>query len=273
LGVATVSIIIFQGIASGVFRGKWLISLSPVFPIIVQFVFGGLLSVVFVYYFRSAELLVSWPLIILLGSLMAGNELWKKRLEQLDFQVTVLFLLLLFFSIFAVPLLFGTISAVIFLLSVSISIITLGIFLAVLSRVAWDLLKARAFSLFFMQIFVCTIIVALYFLNVLPPIPLVTRADGVYHALHRDVSGDYVGNTEGVSWGISHFPYLSSLIFHRAPNEPIYFYSAVYAPTQIHTPIVHVWQNWDSGSGGWTTSSRIEFPIAGGRGGRISRVF
>ena len=34
---------------------------------------------------------------------------------------------------------------------------------------------------------------------------------------------------------------------------------------KLRTPIIHLWQYWNTQSGEWQTSSRISFPINGGR--------
>ncbi len=262
---ATISILVVQGVASNKIRIPWVVALAPIFSLITQFIFGGLLSIVFVYYFRSAEIFVSWPIVILLGSLMAGNELWRKRHAQLEFQVTVLFILFLFFSIFVVPLVVGAMGTKIFLLSVLVSIVMLGILLVLLSSVAWGVLRERALKLFIMLSSSALLVVGLYFINLLPPIPLVVRADGVYHSLLRDTSGEYVGGKEEETWKQRYLSLLYPPEYHRLPGEPIYFYSAVYAPTQLHTPIVHLWQYWDESESEWVTSSRIGFTMSGGR--------
>lgn len=264
-GIAGFAILISQAIVSSKIRMTWMIKIAPIFPVISQFVFGGLLSVVFVYYFRSAALSVSWPLVILLGSLMAGNELWKKHFARLEFQVTVLFLLFLFFSIFAVPLVFGEISTKIFLISVAFSISIMGIFIVLLSGVAWGALKERAIRLFAMLSSAALLIVVLYFTNIFPPIPLVVRADGVYHSLVRNAAGEYIGGKEEKTWKQRFFSFWYPPEYHRTQGEPLYFYSAVYAPTQLRTPVVHVWQYRDELRGEWVTTSRVQFPMSGGR--------
>lgn len=264
-GIAVIALLFSQAITTNKIRTPWLVRVSPLFPLIIQFVFGGLLSIIFVYYFRSASLSVSWPLVLLLGALMAGNELWRKRLEQLEFQVTVLFLLFLFFSIFTIPLLVGSIGTMMFLLSVLVSIGMLWLLLLLLSVVAFGALKKKIYRLFFMPSFSALLVVALYFANILPPIPLVTRADGVFHSLGRNAAGEYVGGQEDETWRQRYLSTWYPPVYHRLPGESIYFYSAVYAPVQLHTPIIHLWQYQDAASGRWIDAARVEFPMSGGR--------
>ena len=161
--ITIILLFLSQAIAGGKIHTGIFVRVAPVYPLIMQFLIGGLFSVVFVYYFRSSSLAVSWPLTILLGLFLAGNEIWKKRLEKLEFQIGVLFILFLFFSIFSVPLLFGTIGTAIFLFSVGFSIVMMGALLVSLASVAWGELKENALKLFFMLSFSALIVVGFYF--------------------------------------------------------------------------------------------------------------
>jgi hypothetical protein len=263
-GIIGALLLLSQAVLSGKLRLPFVKRMLPVFAVVVQLLFGALLSVVFVYYFRSSALAVSWPLLFLLGVLFAGNEIWKKQLERLEFQLTVLFMLFLFFSIFTVPLFFGAIGTSIFVLSVTFSVIVMGIFIVLLTTVAFAELKQRAFRLFFLLFTSALLVVGLYMLDILPPIPLVTRADGVYHALSKDSAGVYLATAEQVGWKERYFPLFYPVEYHRTLDEPVYFYSAVYVPTVLRTPIVHDWQQWSS-DGGWQSISRVTFPVSGGR--------
>ena len=231
----------------------------------MQFIFGGLLSTIFVYYFRSSSLFVSWPLVILLGALLAGNEIWQKRFIQLDFQVTILFILFLFYAIFTVPLVFGEISARMFLISVAFALSMLGGYIIILSSIAIKALQRSAVKLLISLCATAAVFVACYFMNIIPPIPLVTRSDGVYHSVTRDSAGGYLGVSERPNWKERYLSFLNPAVYHRTQHEPVYFYSAVYAPAALTTPITHLWQYWDVTTSEWTNAGKIEFPISGGR--------
>ena len=55
-------------------------------------------------------------------------------------------------------------------------------------------------------------------------------------------------------------------IFHATPGASVYAYSAIFSPTSLNTKIVHEWQFYEP-KRGWTTMSRVELPVRGGRGG------
>ena len=59
---------------------------------ILQFFFGGILSTYLVFYFRSADLSVSWPFILFLGLAFWANEALKRHFVRLSFQVALFFL-------------------------------------------------------------------------------------------------------------------------------------------------------------------------------------
>jgi hypothetical protein len=103
----------------------------------------------------------------------------------------------------------------------------------------------------------------LYFTHLIPPIPLALRTAGVYHLVTKGPSGNYTGEGEPRTW--KEVVGLAVPVFHRAEGESIYFYSAVFTPVQITTPIVHDWEYQNTSSGTWTSLSRVTFPISGGR--------
>jgi hypothetical protein len=49
------------------------------------------------------------------------------------------------------------------------------------------------------------------------------------------------------------------------PGEPVYCFTAVFAPTRLQSRIVHVWERLDEASGEWAESDRIGYDIVGGR--------
>src|SRR6185369_10909742 len=59
---------------------------------IIQFVFGGVLSTYLVFYFRSSDISVSWPFLLILALCFWANESLKRQFVRLSFQVALLFL-------------------------------------------------------------------------------------------------------------------------------------------------------------------------------------
>src|ERR1035437_7251627 len=99
---------------------------------ILQFFFGGLLSTFLVFYFRSADIFVTWPFILLLAIAFIANESLKRHYIRFSFQISLFFLSLYSFSIFLVPVMLHQIGPKIFLLSGLISLAFITIFIGVL---------------------------------------------------------------------------------------------------------------------------------------------
>jgi len=230
---------------------------------ILQFCFGGLLSTFLVFYFRSGSLWASWPFLLILVAAFLANESLNRHYSRLDFQVSFFFLSLLSFAIFIVPVVLHWMGPLVFLLSGGLSLVMFWLFLAVL-RIAAPVSVARGRSLLFVSvggIFLAVNI--LYFFNLIPPIPLSLRDAGVEHSVSRNADGNYVVESEPSRW-LGYFRLADE--FHCVPGEPVYAYTAVFSPTSLHTDIVHGWQFYD-GRRGWTTTSRVDLPLSGGRGG------
>lgn len=262
--VATASILFFN-ITSVTTTTGFFGSVRSLVPLAMQFAFGGLFSGFFIFYTQSASLATSWPFLLLLLLLLIGNEVLKKRYSRFVFQVSMLFFVLFSYLIFFFPILLHEISARVFVLSGVVSLLAIGALLGLLLRVMpareqeWKkTLTASIGGIFlFVNIF--------YFANIIPPIPLSLKEAGVYHSVTRTVDNAYMVSYEQNKWPL--FFGQTSSTFHKNPGEWVYFYSSVFAPTDLDTNIFHSWQYYDESTGKWKEWSRIGFPITGGRDG------
>ncbi|HWU54473.1 MAG TPA: DUF2914 domain-containing protein, partial [Rhizomicrobium sp.] len=101
-----------------------------------------------------------------------------------------------------------------------------------------------------------------YFLRVLPPLPLVLTDAGVYHEVKRVGSGYQAAQEdEPPEWQAL---FGTHAIMHVQKGAKLYLYNAVFAPHGLNTRIVHVWQ-WLDPAKGWQTQQRIPVDIRGGR--------
>jgi hypothetical protein len=102
----------------------------------------------------------------------------------------------------------------------------------------------------------------MYFLNIIPPIPLALKESGVYHQVER-VNGNYIVSYEPSTW----YRFWSdwSPVFHWVPGEPVYNFTAIFAPTDIETEIRHRWSYYDTNKEEWVVKDVLSYPMAGGR--------
>ena len=80
-------------------------------PYILQYALGGLFSGFVIFYSRSGTIIQSWPFLIVLLSLLVGNEMFKERYERFVFRIGIYFVALFSFFIFFIPVLIGKMGA------------------------------------------------------------------------------------------------------------------------------------------------------------------
>jgi Protein of unknown function (DUF2914) len=229
--------------------------------VFVQFSFGGLFGRFFIYYSRSGSFATSWPLLIVFLSLLIGNEFAKKYYTRLLLQISFFFVALFAFLIFFIPILVNHVNVWVFLLSGAVSLLVMRGFLKVLTRLIPERMKHSRLHIFLAVGGIFLAINILYFANIIPPIPLAVREAGAYHSIVRTGSNYQVG-AEETKW----YNFFKTRTVHIVSGEAVYLYSAIFAPTNFDTSIVHKWERYDDTQKKWLDVSQVTFPIIGGRG-------
>jgi len=231
---------------------------------ILQFFFGGLLSTYLVFYFRSADLMTSWPFILILVLAFWANESLKRHYARLSFQISLFFLSLYSFAIFLLPVVLHSIGSKIFLLSGLLSLILISLLIYIIKVWSGEKFRQSKKIIIFSISAICVLMNVLYFTNIIPPIPLSIKDDGVFHSIQRDGAGNYVASWEDHGlWG-----YLTLYKdIHVSQYAPVYVYSAVFSPTSLNTEIIHRWQYLNSSTDKWVDKELVSLPLIGGREG------
>lgn len=229
-------------------------------PFAAQFAFGGMFSGFLIFYSQAGSLVASWPFLTLILGLLVANEFLRSYQQRLTYQSVLLFFCLFTFSIYAVPIVLGSMSALIFELSGFVALALFAGFVALLYLVDAKRVRLSLVSITSWVLTVYALITALYFSNILPPIPLALKDIGIYHSVVRSGS-DYVVQTEESTW----HERLTGVTRRVPTGTTLYAYSSVFAPTKLSTNIVHRWERYEGGS--WVTASTIPFGISGGRDG------
>jgi len=232
-------------------------------PFVAQFAFGGMFSGFLIFYSQSGSLIASWPFMALILALIITNEFLRSYHTRLAFQTTLLFFCLFSFAIYTVPIFMGTMGGSIFIASGLLALAAVLAFIGFLALIGFARVR-EAWKRMTIGIGVVYVVInALYFTNILPPIPLALKTIGVYHHVEK-VGETYTAQSETASWW--NIPFLRPKIT-VGPNESLFVYSSVFAPTKLQTSVVHEWQYYDASKSLWVTASTIWFPIAGGRDG------
>ncbi len=233
-------------------------------PIIMQFAFGGLLSNFVVFYSRSATLGANWPFLLFLGVMFVGNEFIEKRYQRFGLQMSILFISIFSFSIFYVPIVVNRIGDLVFLASGLVSLLLITFILWLFGKVIPYRVRASRRVLMRSIPAIFLLINIMYFTNLIPPLPLSLKEMGVFHSVERTEDGRYSVKFEDKKW-YDFFEQFET--YHHINSERVYVYSAVFAPTDLRTKILHHWQYYDAEMGTWKSADKLQFPIYGGRDG------
>lgn len=240
-------------------EGKTLRYIRISVPLVIQFLFGALLSASFVFYFFSGNLFVSWPFFAPLIILMVSNDIFRQYYLRPTVQISVYFFILFSLTSIIIPFAFRNIGVSIFLLSGMVSVLLIFGYIALLGPFIPDIKRERrrltisiAVIFFFMN--------GLYFLNIIPPIPLALRDTSVAHDVVRSGSS-YQLLVEDESWWQRMVP---GERIHQDASGKIFVYSAIFAPRDLVTTIIHHWQWYDKIQREWVTSDNLAFEITGG---------
>lgn len=223
-----------------------------------QFIFGNLFSGLTVFYIKSASFYASWPFLLLLFGGMIATEYFKKQYTQFIVQISTLYLLLFTYSIVVVSLVLKAINVYTFIMSGLVSLICMSGYIYIFKKIVPSVVFKKIKSISIVIISIYLIITLFYFLNFIPPIPLVLKDSGIYKSVSR-VEGEYIFSNFKSHLSLPSF----EQEYYVSKKTPVYFYSAIYAPVKFKQTIVHQWQKKDS-DGDWITISTVVFPISGG---------
>lgn len=227
---------------------------------LVHFLFGSLLNLYTIYFFKSSSLLVSFSFMTFLVVVLLANESRRFKALGLPFKFALLSLCVLSFSAHVVPIFVGSIGTGVFLLSMLLGCLPLvglawGIGAAGPDRFRWArrqiLVPAGIVLLGFLT---------LYLFRIIPPVPLSIPFIGVYHAVERSEQG-YRLSHERPLWRFWHN---GDQAFSAQPGDRVYVFFRIFSPTRFADQVVMRWSRRDEARG-WQPSDAIPINIVGGR--------
>jgi hypothetical protein len=219
--------------------------------LLLQFLFGSLLSALFILYFRSASHLMAIAWTSGLALLLIANEFLEDHYKRLTLSWALLgFCAILLFN-FSVPFVIGSIHATWFYCSTLIGALLIH----------WlHERSGRAGRILFVWI-IAGVLSAAYLLDAIPPVPLVKRDMQIGIQL-ESVDGKISLMAERPPiWAL--WNQLDEQI-HVPAGEKLYCVSSVFAPIGLKTKLFHRWEFKDAKQG-WVTMSHIGFDLEGGR--------
>ena len=240
---------------------RLLVRARPYYPMAAQFLLGGLFSAYAVFYSKSATLTRTGIFFGVLVVLLVGNEFLHDRLSNLRLLVALYALACFSFFTFFLPVMIGTMGTWVFLLGAIVSaVVTLRVVHLIYHRNP-ERSQKEALMVGAPAVALICLLVGFYFLNWIPPVPLSMKFGGMYREVHKQ--NDHFVLSYDRPW---------YQVWKRSQNpfpadEPIYCFTAVFAPVALDTTVFHHWYFRANGSKTFTHADRIPIKIAGGREG------
>ena len=259
----TVVIYLYNLADDGKWKNTWLERYEDYLPLAIQFFFGGLSSAYVVYYFRSVSASKTASFFILLVILLLTNELLKKRIANKYLQFSVYFFISFTFFSFIIPVFISDMNTVIFLfsglISLSLTIVFITFIYNVSSSTRQEIVYGKLLALI---ISIYVIINLFYFLKLIPPVPLAMAEGVVAHSLEKR-DNKYIVTYEAAEW--YKFWRKHSVTYIYNPDERVYVFTSIFAPTDLNKGILHRWKWYNKTTKAWEKVEDIGYDINGGR--------
>lgn len=224
-------------------------SRAPYF--LLQFLFGSLLSALFILYFKSSSHWLAWLMSLLLASLLIGNEFLENHYRRFTISWALFGLCAMLLFNFSLPFLLGSVLSIWFYLSTLLG--------AVFAYWLYTKTPDNIGSIWPVSVIAGLLMLA-YAADMIPPVPLVKRDIAMAYAIEK-VNGNYQLSQQKSPWWkfwrkISDDLYVTS-------GQKIYCFSTIFAPAGLKTKLFHDWQRHTKQ--GWVLQSRASFTVSGGR--------
>ena len=222
--------------------------------LLLQFLFGGLFSALFIFYIKSANHLLALLYCIFLGTLLIANEFIHDKYRRFTLTWTLFGLCTILLLNFVLPFIVGSVHFVWFYISTFA-----GVGLTLLLRSITPAQPGKVGPVWLVAI----LLAVAYPLDIIPPVPLVKRDLKMGVALEKSPD-QYLLTYEKSSWLQPWRLFNDEL--HLAADGRLYCVSSVFAPSGLKTRLYHHWQYYDQ-KVGWQEAGRIGFDMTGGRDG------
>jgi len=243
--------------------GRMSLWLKKYTPIVMQYAFGGLLSGMLIFYGRSGDWIASAPFLLLILGVILGNEFVGKRSDRLVYNIALYFIGMFSYIVLVIPVILGQMGDLIFIFSGVIALLIVIVVVQVLYKIIPQFMRINTKRVVATIGFIYIGFNALYFTNVIPPIPLSLTALEIEQSVTRLSNGNYSIVSETQPW-YRNIPFARKEI-HPTGNS-IACFARVYAPTKLETEIFHRWE-YKNAAGDWVERFRLGYPISGANTG------
>lgn len=256
---------VYNRIPDGKWKGSIIDRYKEYLPLAIQFFFGALSSAYVVYFSRSVSLSKTAYFFGILVVLLFANEFLKKRIANKYLQFSIYFFLSFTFFTFIIPVFIKAMNTYVFIFSGAISLLcTLTLILIVYRVSPSTKVEVKLWKLLGIVLVIYVFINSFYFFKLIPPVPLALNEGIVAHDIHRE-DNQYVVSFERNEWYVFWRTHRKEFLWN--PDEKVYVFSSIFAPTDLKKTIFHRWKWYDAHKEEWEFIEDIKYEIMGGRDG------
>lgn len=261
----TITLYLYNLVDDGKWENTILERYQEYFPLAIQFFFGGLSSAYVIYFSRSVSLSKTVSFFIILVALLFAYEFLKNRLYNKHLQFGVYFFLSFTFFTFMIPVFIREMNTNIFIFSGLVSLVLTLVLITIIYRVSPSTrAEIRLGKLIGIVLSIYAIIHVFYFFKLIPPVPLALSNGIVAHNIQLE-NGNYIVTYETDEWYVFWRSHRTEFIYQ--PNENVYVFSSIFAPTDLEKSVYHRWKWYNDNTREWEIVEDIGYEITGGRDG------
>lgn len=239
-------------------KERWVSKLWRWHVEVMHFLFGSLLSLYTIFYFKSASLMTSFVFMSFLVVVLVVNELPQLQKRGLVVRSTLLALCLASYLIYLVPVILGSLAVKTFMLSMCLSI-SFFVWIGMrLQRVSGDPKKVQE-QFLVPGIIIQLIFILLYSFKALPPVPISLKHIGIYHSVEKQQK-TYVLKYDRSWW---RFWQSGAQTFLKREGDAVYCFVSVFSPSAFSDQLQMVWLKDSKGE--WIERDSVPLTIHGGR--------
>ena len=225
---------------------------------ILHFLFGSLLSLYAIFYFKSASLLTSFSFMSLLVVLLVINELPKFQALGFAVRSALTSLCLCSYLIYLVPVMTGEIGWLSFGLSLILGGSLSLLFYRGIQQVSED--KRFVQDQFILPgLAIPLLLLCLYFFRQIPPVPLSLKHIGIYHTVEKE--GARFKLSYDRPWG--YFWQSGAQSFLAREGDKVHCFFSVFSPARFRDQLQMAW--YKAEKSGWVLRDSVPVRVNGGR--------
>jgi hypothetical protein len=261
----TICLYIYNLVDDNRWKGTFIEPYQQYAPLAIQFFLGGLSSAYVIFFFQSVTITRAMVFFVILVILLLSNELLRDRLSNKYLQFGAYYFVTFTFFTFFTPILFGVMNTLLFVISGLVSLVFTLAFVNYIyfqspstrNEISWLKMVGIIIAIY-------TAINAFYYFNLIPPVPLSLQNGIVAYNVEKQDQAFTVSYEQSALRNIWE---TYDKTFNYAPNDTVFIYTSIFAPTNLTKSVQHQWQRYDPSKEEWKTSDNIVYEVVGGRKG------